>query len=211
MADAVGVVSAHGQSDSWSGQQRNVLRIWELFRMSKPEITALLPLPWNQLSEEVLCTNDKKIYGMFAHYLLHEYAFETGSGGDKQEKHLRVDPATNYLSTIINLAKIRFIPPSAASSLFFTCLNPKAGTQPSTWLNGVKNQMIRTCFQRSMESGEEIDNSETPLYFRIFCLMLRAYSRHGSMEAADRSFSLLSLWYSAGRSSEVTTTPPPFP
>ena len=67
-AAAAGVVSAHGQSNSWSKQQQNVLRIWEEFRTSKPEITALLPQPWNNLSEEVLCTNDKKIYGMFPHY-----------------------------------------------------------------------------------------------------------------------------------------------
>ncbi len=69
----------------------------------------------------------------------------------------------------------------------------EAGTSEAQWLRNVKKRMIRVCFQRSMAAGEDVDNSETPIYLDHFREMIRAYSREGSQEAAQRKFALISL------------------
>jgi hypothetical protein len=201
MAEEKDTISGRGVSAKWTSNQSNVIRIFNLFRLSNPVVTNLLPLPWDELTEDLLCTNEKDVYGKFAHYLINVYIIDSG---EYKGQPLRVDPATNYLSTALNLAKAKFLSSgTSATKLFFTCLNPKAGTFESQWLLGVKKEINRLCFQRTMQAGEELDNSETPLYLELFRLMNRAYSREGSIEAADRKFILTSLWDSGGRSSEV--------
>ena len=117
---------------------------------------------------------------------------------------MRVDPAVNYLCTTINCAKTKFLATgSEATRLFFTCLDNKASTSEAQWLRNVKKGMIRVCFQRSMAAGEDMGNSEIPIYLDHFREMIRAYSREGSQEAALRKFALIFLWASGGRSSEV--------
>ena len=196
-----GSVRGKGSSSSWTSQQSNVIRIFNLFRLYSPDVSQLLPSPWDELPEDVLCTNERDVYGKFAHYLLHVYLIEIG---DSKGQHLRVDPATNYFSTSINLAYTKFhANGSAKTKLFFTCLNIKAGTAESKWMIGMKKEIQRVCFTRSMAAGEELDHSETPIYHHSILLMIRALSREGSPEAADRKLALESLWLSGGRSSEV--------
>jgi hypothetical protein len=196
-----GSISGRGASASWTSQQNNVIRIWNIFSVHSPDVRSLLPAPWSELPEEVLCTNEKDIYGKFAHFLLHVYVIE---GGDNKGQHLRVDSATNYFTTAINLAYAKFhASGSAKSKLFFTCLNIKAGTQDAKWMAGIKKEITRVCFQRSMAAGDELDNSETPLYHHSIQLMIRALSREGSSEAADRKLALQTHWLSGGRSGEV--------
>ena len=139
-----GTVTGASSSSSWASNKANVVRIFNLFRLHNPEVTVLLPKPWDELEEAVLCTNDNDIYGKFAHFLLNVYIIEAG---EFKGQHLRVDNVTNYLSTSINLAKAKFLAKgSDATKLFFTCLNCKAGTAESQWLIGVKNISLAFVF-----------------------------------------------------------------
>ena len=89
-------------------------------------------LAWEDQPEDVLCTNKDDTYGKFAHYLLHDYKVGTGPN---QGEPLRLDPAVNYLCTIINCAKTKFLATgSEATRLFFTCLDNKRRAPPR--LNG---------------------------------------------------------------------------
>ena len=54
-----GTISGRGASASWTSQQNNVIRIWNMFSVHSPDVRALLPVPWSELPEEILCTNDK--------------------------------------------------------------------------------------------------------------------------------------------------------
>ena len=49
----IGEVQGHGDSAAWNAQKANVLRIFEAFRVSTPEVLELYPSPWSDLSEEV--------------------------------------------------------------------------------------------------------------------------------------------------------------
>ena len=55
MAARIGEVQGHGDSAAWKAQKSNVLRIFEEFRVSTstPEITALYPSKWDDLTEKV--------------------------------------------------------------------------------------------------------------------------------------------------------------
>ena len=56
---------------------------------------------------------------MFAHFLLNVYLIEVGEG---KGKFLKVDPVTNYFSTSINLAFVKFhAKGSDKTKLFFNC------------------------------------------------------------------------------------------
>lgn len=144
-----GSVSGKGSSSSWTSQQSNVIRIFNLFRGYSPDVSLLLPSPWDELLEDVLCTNERDIYGKFAHYLLHVYLIESG---DSKGQHLRVDPATNYFSTSINLAYTKFHANGRAKTkLFFTCLNMKAGTAESKWMIGRNEEGNSACLFSSID------------------------------------------------------------
>ena len=51
---AIGEMQGSGNSAAWNAQKVNVLRVFEEFRNSKPELTEQYPTPWSDLPEEVL-------------------------------------------------------------------------------------------------------------------------------------------------------------
>jgi hypothetical protein len=59
-------LSARGQSDSWTKKKQGVLRIFERFRNSSPEITELYPVGIASLDERTLTTMKGGIYEHFA-------------------------------------------------------------------------------------------------------------------------------------------------
>eukprot|EP00966_Prymnesium_polylepis_P161123 3723381-Prymnesium_polylepis.1 len=64
--------------------------------------------------------------------------------------------------------------------------------------------MVRICFARAKELGEEMDLSATPLYREPhLCAIDRAYALDGSAEAAMRAFSVETLWRAGGRGGET--------
>jgi hypothetical protein len=159
VAQTAGSVSGRGSSSSWTQQQNNVIRIFNLFRLYSPDVARKLPAPWDELSEEILCTNENYIYGCFVHFLLYVYLIEVG---ESKGQFLKVDPVTNYFSTSINLAFVKFhAKGSDKTKLFFTCLNFKAGTPESKWLIGMKKEITRVCFQRSIAAAGIFHSNET--------------------------------------------------
>lgn len=204
-------IEGRGASPKWAQHQQNVKRIFNLYRIHHPDATKIAYKDWDELPEEVLCTTDSKLYGSFVAYLLETYVIETGPN---KGKHLLVSNVCNYFGTLLNLAKVKFESTgSAQTKLFFTCLAPKAGTAPWNWYKGMKQRIERICFQRAMEAGEKIlktnkqkgdrGGGQAPVYLHHFISMNKALATEGSAESAHRKFELISLWQSAGRSSEV--------
>ena len=76
MAANIGEVQGHGDSAAWKAQKSNVLRIFEAFRVSTPEITELYPSGWLIVLVQTRCS--RTIYQQFAHFLLEEYKIPFG-------------------------------------------------------------------------------------------------------------------------------------
>jgi hypothetical protein len=72
------------------------------------------------------------------------------------------------------------------ASLFFTCLDPRAGTDSAVWYRRLKDQIVRWGFQYSMDNGEDLDKSDTPLYPVDVRLICQALALHGTAESAAR-------------------------
>jgi len=188
-------------SSSWAAQKKNVVRIFELFRASLSEEArdALAPHPFEELSEEEAC--NPKMFEEFSHFLVYEYKIESGRF---MSQTLAVGPATNYIRILLNLVSDRFKSCGTAETrLSLTALDSYANTEAAVWFKRVKRKMVRTIFQRSMSSGEEMDKSETPLYLEHIKAVCRAYGREGSAEAALRKLAIKCLWQGAGRASEA--------
>ena len=92
--------------------------------------------------------------------------------------------------------------------LFLTAPDTNATTDAARWWQGLRNQCRRTMFTRAMEQGELQDKSETPLYLKHIREITQHYALDDASpgEAAQRKFSLKTLWQAAGRSSEVAWT-----
>jgi hypothetical protein len=86
---------------------------------------------------------------------------------------------------------------------FFTCLNKESRGSSRVWLTGMRDNMSRMFFKRSMISGEEQDKSSPPLYLCHVKDMSKSLARKGGREAASRKFAIKSLHLAAGRSGEV--------
>ena len=64
-------VTSKGQSASWSAQQKNVIRIFDLFADDDEELSLLDQHSWHALGEEILCA--APVYERFAYFLLYTY------------------------------------------------------------------------------------------------------------------------------------------
>jgi hypothetical protein len=186
-----------GCSKSWTQQQQNVIRIFDdKFRQSSNDLKQLPP--FEQLPEASL--RDEHLYAQFALFSTEEYKIE---GGTHHGNFLSCDTVLNYFSSLINqAASLCKATGDDATKLFFSCLEAKASTPSAKWLQGVKHNIVRTLFQRAMESGEEMDKSAAPIFLVHVQLMCAAYAREGSAQAALRKIALLTAWQSAGRSAE---------
>ncbi len=128
-----------------------------------------------KLPENVLCSHE--FYGYFATFLVRVYKQESG---ENKGEFLSIRTVFNYLGSALNQAKDIFgATGSDASKLFFTCLDPKARTQSAIWYQGLKTTANRELFQRSQSTGEELDQSESPLYISH----LRSMVRHRQLHA----------------------------
>ena len=104
---------------------------------------------------------------------IYEYKIESGRF---MSQTLAVGPATNYIRILLNLVSDRFKSCGTAETrLSLTALDSYANTEAAVWFKRVKRKMVRTIFQRSMSSGEEMDKSETPLYLEHIKAVCRAY------------------------------------
>jgi hypothetical protein len=189
-----------GFSPSWQQSKTNVLRVFEQFRKSTPELEKMFPKPWDQMSEDEVCT--MQVYGCFASFLLHVYLIESGSN---KGEPLRVSSVLNYVGSLIQQANTKFkANGSHATKMFFTCQDTDSSTDEAKWLRGLKKNIHRVCFSRMKEAGQDMDNSEDPVYHLDVWAMSAAYAKEGSPEACMRSFALITALQASGRSNEIS-------
>jgi hypothetical protein len=82
MPPAAKSIGAGGASVSWTGQKKNVVRIFNLFIEQDEELSKRAEKTWDALPEEALCGPD--VYERFAYYMLNVYEPDQRKG----EEHL---------------------------------------------------------------------------------------------------------------------------
>jgi len=149
-----------GKSDKWADYKGNVGRIWELFRTSTTERNERYPTSWDKMTEAELCCPSP--YNEFTEYLVHEYIQETGQN---KGELLRISSVLGYLGCLINLASTKFkAKGNPQTLLFLTCLDSKSSTEHAMWLRGLRKNVTRELFQRTIEQGDPLDDTEIPVY-----------------------------------------------
>ena len=193
-------LSSEGDSENWNKYKTNVLSCYERFRSHDESLNLL---PWEQLPESTVC--DRKIYNQFAHYLINTHLIEEGH--KNAENHLAVDTALDYLNCLINMGRVRFAETRNASKdakYFMTCLNPKASTPDSIWLQGLRRNMRATVMARVARGEQLSDQSVPPLYPHDTKEVNLAYSRKDGKDAAVRKHAVLTCQQCCGRAGETS-------
>jgi len=145
-------LSAKGSSTSWTGQQINVIRIFNIMVDNADD----LDTEWADLPEEVLCS--QAIYARFAYFLLHTFKVE---GGVNKGKPLDGGTPANYLAIAINAAAAKFkAVGSDATKRFFNCLDTNSTLEELRWLRGLKANMKREIMERMRDAGDPVGRSE---------------------------------------------------
>ena len=171
MAVAPKAIGASGVSQGWTGQKKNVIRIFNLFIEQDEELQARPEkrCSWVDLPEDVLCSSD--IYERLAYYMLYVY------DPDKKKGEGNLDGSTtrNYLSIAIHLAMDKFkANGSAATKRFFDCLDTNSTSEHARWLRGVKNNIERVHCGRFDAAGKKLDKSESKRLSAPPCACLRS-------------------------------------
>jgi hypothetical protein len=149
-------LSSKGQSASWSAQQKNVVRIFDLFAEQDDELSTLDTSTWHALPEQTL--SEQGIYDRMAFYMLHLYEPDSKKGDE------RLDGSTvrNYLACLIHLAADKFKAVGTdATKRFFDCLDTNSTSQHAKWLRGLKTNIEREHFARFNAGGKKLDKSES--------------------------------------------------
>ena len=112
-------IGAGGASVSWTGQRKNVVRIFNLFIEQDEELSTGAATTWDALSEAALCAPD--VYERFAYYMLHVYEPDQRKG----EEHLDGSTTRNYLAIAPSTWRATSSRPSAQ-------MRPSASSTAST-------------------------------------------------------------------------------
>ena len=149
-------IGAGGASVSWTGQKKNVIRIFNLFIEQDEELSERAQKTWDALPEEALCSPD--VYERFAYYMLNVYEPDQKKG----EEHLDGSTTRNYLAIAIHLACDKFkAVGSDATKRFFDCLDTNSTLEHAKWLRGVKANIERAHCERADAAGKKLDKSES--------------------------------------------------
>ena len=147
-----------GSSVRWTAYKANVKQIFmdKFLPSAFPSMTT--GIKWEDLSEEFL--TDLELYKKFAHYLTDTYIIEKGP---KRGKRLMLDPARQYVSTMINAAIDRFKATSdrLETRIFSSCLDAKSTMEIAVEYQGLRKEMTRRVFQRNVTDGEHDCDTET--------------------------------------------------
>lgn len=196
-------LSSEGSSANWNAYKSKVLTCFnENFRPHLAESGEVIP-PFDELAEGVLC--DQKIHEQFAHYLanLHVIAQGNVNAGD----HLAPGTSLEYLSTLINMARVKFVTGKDClqrSRDFMTCLNYKSATPDCTWLLGLRRNIRAIAMERIRKGEQKADQASKSIYPNDTKTINLAYSRAGTKEAAVRKFAILTCSQTCGRSAETS-------
>ena len=155
------------------------LDLHEEWRTSNAERRKVCPKTFAKADAQQLAC--REMYAGFAHYLVHEVIISEGN--KHVGKHLALGTALDYLSLVLNHAAVRCENADDPEVIrFFTCVHKDSKTASADWMRKLRNIMVRICFARAKESGEEMDHSATPLYRAHLEMIDRAYSLEGSAE-----------------------------
>ena len=164
-----------------TGHAKSKARAAELFdewRLTGDEAHALAPKKFAKLGAQELCR--PVVIDTWAHWLVVEYESKLGRNKDH---NLALGTALDYLGLLLNQMKDRFEATGDADiKLFFTCLQSKADTKPAQWLQKLKAEMVRHCYESAKQTGEEMDQSVEPIYREHLELIDRAFAREGSAQ-----------------------------
>ena len=170
-------ISARGSSDNWTRRKNDVVRILGVFRATEPKqewkwngMTAeFLLLPKNELLE-------RKMYEAFGDWQAKTYIIQSGKHKGKPYAAKNV---VNNLTTALNMAMDLLASRNELNDsdrFFFGCLDASSSSEPARWLNGLKKNIRRFCFERDAKEGNEMDHSADPIYFDEMEAMVKAYS-----------------------------------
>ena len=153
---------AGGQSASWRQQKQRVVDIFdENFRLACEKYTVLAPRPWSAMPVGKVI--NKQLWEAFAGFLVGECLIPEGN--KNAGEHLSMSTALNYFNSLLNQARERFeATGSPEVKLFFRCVDTKSSSPEAAWLNGIKKNIRRICFERAKAAGEEMDKSESARY-----------------------------------------------
>lgn len=154
------------------------VEMFELWRTSSEERHALCPKVWLKLNAEELCKFE--VFDSVGTFIMDEYISTTGRNNGF---HLALGTILGYLGLLLNQASDRFKAVGSDSiKMFFTCLDSKANTEAAIWLRKLRNKIVRRCFARAREVGEEMDLSAPPLYRDDMNDISRAFVLEGSAD-----------------------------
>ena len=153
------MISSYGSSDSTVGSQATVSKIIEAWRKSSPERQQLMPVPWDELPEEVLI--NRTVYEDFATHLVFEYI------SAKTQKPLGEGSVGDYIGMALTLARNRCEArgTSPAAQTFFKChLKECQHDEAGRWYKGLRSSAEGAAWKRDVKAGEDMDKSTVPIY-----------------------------------------------
>ena len=217
---------AQGNSQARSASKASAISLFEKFRVSDPQITTLLPNAFDYLEEGVLC--DREVWEMLAHWILHVYENKTlkGSSAVNTLRTLMVmvsakfeangAPCTHTHRRTQTHAHARthtrthththtHVPRagSAETKLFLTCKTIKNATDAARWWKRLLVSLERDFFQRALDNHIKNDCSAPALSREQISAIIRAYTKEGSGEGAERKLTILATVQFGGRPGEL--------
>ena len=182
------------------------IEIFESFRQSTPARLADLPAPWPELSARAICR--QSVFGGLALYMTEEMVIPAGK--KNEGRHYAYGTILDYLGALLNQSYNRFIGEADADQrIFFTCLDTKSSTDSARWWKGVKNYIVRTCFTRMRDAGEEMDKSAPLITLPHVKWMCRALAIESSAEVRAQPLFLDSGARARCALARASSIPPP--
>ena len=127
-----------------------------------------------------------EVFDGFADYL-------TRTHRTAQDKPLAYRTVLGYMGCALNMASVTASTVQTdeatrhKTALFFTCLDKmRSSTSHAIWYRRLKDKIVRWGFQHSMDTGEDLDKSDEPLYPVDVRHICRALALHGTAEDAQR-------------------------
>lgn len=151
-----------GASESWTKYKANVKKSVGAFLLwvraqqasndeevkAKYPVTTIFPTTLDEISAEQACCME--LYDWYATWLCKEYKTKVGKNKEQPLKEANV---INYLNCFLNLTCAKFRHVNDKTKLFFTCRDD-CGTDESQWLQGLRMNVHREVFSRTVKSGE---------------------------------------------------------
>mmetsp|Transcript_14278 Transcript_14278/g.34351 ORF Transcript_14278/g.34351 Transcript_14278/m.34351 type:complete len:287 (-) Transcript_14278:1198-2058(-) len=184
-------------STSWQASKQTVAALFEVYRIASDPRPVGVPMGRVKTQKHVIELCREPVFDGFADYL-------TRTHRTPQDKPLAYRTVLGYMGCALNMASVTASTVHTdKTALFFTCLDKmRSSTSHAIWYRRLKDKIVRWGFQHSMDTGEDLDKSDTPLYPEDVRHICRALALHGTAEDAQRKFAVKSIAQVAGRGSE---------